>query len=265
MSISARERLHPFLLHDVPRRIGIVASVFALSLETSGRLGSVALFRDGALLEERTYPHGLQHAAAIVPMLNVLCRDYQLTPKQIEQIYISVGPGSFTGLRVGITLAKTLAYSTAAKIVAVPSADVLIENLPADATNGIIVLDAKRGQIFTARYRRDETGNWINVEPAHLDTLAKMIERSPRPVHLIGEGVPYHRESVPQSDQVIVADESLWLPSAAVVGKLGHLRALRGEFTDPFRLLPTYVRLAEAEEKRLIAEGKLNADGTPKT
>lgn len=237
--------------------------MFALALETSGRLGSIALFCDGALVEERTYPHGLQHAAAIVPMIDSLCRERSIAPKQLEQIYISIGPGSFTGLRVGVTLAKTLAFSTGAKIVAVPSVDILVENLPADAANAIIVLDAKRGQIFTARYARNADGNWINVEPAHLDTLAKMIERSPKPVHLIGEGIPFHRASIPESSDVIVADESLWLPSAAVVGRLGHSRAQTGDFVDPFHLLPTYVRLAEAEEKRLIAEGKLNLDGTP--
>lgn len=237
--------------------------MFALALETSGRLGSVAILRDGALVEERTYPHGLQHAAAIVPMLDALCRDHSIAPKQLKEIYISIGPGSFTGLRVGVTLAKTLAFSTGAKIVSVPSVDVLVENLPAESTNAIIVLDAKRGQIFTARYERNSEGDWINVEPAHLDTLTAMLARSPRPVHLIGEGVPYHRASIPDEAGVVIADESRWLPSAAVVGRIGHASACSGDFTDPFRLVPTYVRLAEAEEKRLIAEGKLNPDGTP--
>lgn len=238
--------------------------MFSLSLETSGRLGSVALFRDGALLEERTYPHGLQHAAAIVPMIDDLCRVHAITPRQIERIDISIGPGSFTGLRVGVTLAKTLAFSTGAKIVAVPSVEVLIENLPPDTMNGIVVLDAKRGQIFTGRFSHDASGRWICDEPAHLDTLAKMLERSPRPVHLIGEGIPYHRQAIADHAGVVISDETLWQPRAAVVGKLGTIRAARGEFTDPFRLVPTYVRLAEAEEKRLIAEGKLNPDGTPK-
>jgi hypothetical protein len=90
-----------------------------------------------------------------------------------------------------------------------------------------------------------------------------MVERSPRPVHLVGEGIPYHRGAIPALPDVIVSDDSLWLPRAAVVGRIGHPRALAGEFVDPFRLVPTYVRLAEAEEKRLIAQGRLRADGTP--
>lgn len=237
--------------------------MFALALETSGRLGSIALFRDGRLLDERTYPHGLQHAAAIVPMLDALCREHGVAPRQLEQIFISIGPGSFTGLRVGVTLAKTLAFSTGAKIVAVPSVDVIVENLPDEATHAIIVLDAKRGQIFTARCARNAGGRWTTIEPAHLDTLAAMLERAPRPVHLIGEGVSYHRAAIPDAPEVIIGDEALWLPRASVVGRLGHERGQAGEFTDPLRLVPTYVRLAEAEEKRLIADGRLNPDGTP--
>lgn len=230
--------------------------MISLALETSGRLGSVALFRDTELLDERTYPHGLQHAAAIVPMIDQLCREYRVTPRQIEAIYVSVGPGSFTGLRVGVTLAKALAFAQGARVVPVPSVDVLAANLPADAIHGIIVLDAKRGQIFTARYERDPSGSWHGVEGAHLDTLTQMLARAPRPVHLIGEGIPYHREAVPLSPDVIVTDDSVWQPRAATVGRLGQIRAERGEFVDPFRLVPTYVRLPEAEEKRLMAMSK---------
>ena len=239
--------------------------MYSLALETSGRLGSVALFQAATLVTERTYPHGLQHAAAIVPMIDQLCREHAITPKQIELIHVSVGPGSFTGLRVGITLAKTLAWAQGAKIVAVPSAEGIVQNLPDAAQNGIVVLDAKRGQIFTARYARDAQRQWQTQEPAHLDTLARIIERAPKPAHLIGEGIPYHRESIAASSDVILVDESLWTPRASVVGELGLARAARCEFVDPFHLAPTYVRLAEAEEKRLIAEGKLNADGTPLT
>jgi tRNA threonylcarbamoyladenosine biosynthesis protein TsaB len=178
-------------------------------------------------------------------------------------VHISVGPGSFTGLRVGITLAKTFAFSTGARLVAVPSAEVIVENLPPEARHGIVVLDAKRGQIFTARFTRGADGAWRGDERAHLDILTQMLERAPRPVYLIGEGIPYHRAAIPEADDVVVAHEGLWTPRAAVVGRLGARFAAEGRFVDPFRLVPTYVRLAEAEEKRLIAEGRLRPDGTP--
>ena len=124
----------------------------------------------------------------------------------------------------------------------------------------MIVLDAKRGQIFTARYRRsDATQPWQEAEPARLDTLAAMLTRAGRPVYLIGEGIPYHRQPITASADVIVTDEATWRARAATVSQLGAAMAQAGLFTDAAALVPLYVRLPEAEEKRLIAEGLLRA------
>lgn len=84
-----------------------------------------------------------------------------------------------------------MTFATGAKLVAVPSVEVLAWTAPPGWQNALIVLDAKRDQIFTARFvNRD--GQPVEAEPAHLDTLAAMLDRSPRPVHLIGEGVRIH-------------------------------------------------------------------------
>lgn len=234
--------------------------MFSLALETSGRVGSVALAKDGGVvIAERSYPHGLQHASALVPMVDQLCREYALTPADLSEIYVSIGPGSFTGLRVGVTLAKSLAFATGAQLVAVPSVRVLAENAPADATQVAIVLDAKRGQIFTATFDRSSNGAWVERQPARVDRLSDVIFNASRPLHLLGEGIPYHRGSIPIDDEIFVTPESMWLPRASVVARLGAAMASRGEFTNAFEIRPAYVRLPEAEEKRLIAEGKLSA------
>src|SRR5579864_841388 len=124
----------------------------ALAIETSSSIGSLAILENAAIVGEDQFPHGLQHAAQIIPRIDHLCRDRGWMPNEIREIYVSIGPGSFTGLRIGATLAKTLAFATGAKIVAVPSVLVLAENTPPEAMNLIIILDAKRDQIFTARF-----------------------------------------------------------------------------------------------------------------
>ena len=125
----------------------------------------------------------------------------------------------------------------------------LVENAPPDARHVILVLDAKRDQIFTARFER-ESNRWIEREPAHLDSLDAMLKRSPRPVHLLGEGIPYHEKFVPREDaRVILAPAEQWRPQAAVVARIGAEMARRGEFADPDRLTPIYIRKPEAEEK----------------
>lgn len=221
----------------------------SLAVETSGRIGSVALADESGVLAEAQFPHGLQHAAEIIPMIDRLCRAQKWSPRDLEELYVSAGPGSFTGLRIGITLAKTLAFATGLRLVAVPTVRVLVENAPADARHVIIVLDAKREQIFTARFER-EGDEWIEREGAHLDSLVGMLERSPRPVHLLGEGIPYHQKFIPADDSgIIVTPEESWRARAAVVAMLGKRLAERKEFADPDQLTPIYIRMPEAEEK----------------
>ena len=221
----------------------------SLAIETSGRIGSVALADDSGLLAESQFPHGLQHAAEIIPMIDRLCREQKWSPRDLEELYVSAGPGSFTGLRIGITLAKTMAFATGLRLVAVPTVRVLVENAPADARHVIIVLDAKREQIFTARFER-EGDEWIEREGAHLDSLPAMLERSPRPVHLLGEGIPYHQKFIPADDSSIsVTPVEFWRARAAVVAMLGKRLAERKEFADSDQLTPIYIRLPEAEEK----------------
>src|SRR2546423_9728863 len=138
----------------------------AVALETSGRTGSVALAADGAILCEEQFAHGLRHAAGIVPIIDRLCRGQGWSPREVEEIYVSSGPGSFTGLRIGITVARTLAFATGARTVAVPTAEVLARNAPPGSQNVVIVLDAKREQIFTATFANDGTGRPVALEVA---------------------------------------------------------------------------------------------------
>jgi tRNA threonylcarbamoyladenosine biosynthesis protein TsaB len=220
-----------------------------LAIETSGRTGSIAIVENGTVLAEDHFPHGLRHAAEMIPRIDQLCRAAGWAPSDLRELYVSAGPGSFTGLRIGITLAKTLAFATGAKIVAVPSVRVLAENAPAEAEHLIIVLDAKRGQIFTARLQRTPPG-WSEREPAHLDDLPSMLSRAHRPVWLLGEGIPYHQSMIPANDAAIhIASPDLWSGRAAAVARLGVQAAAEGRFTDPDQVLPIYLRKPEAEEK----------------
>jgi tRNA A37 threonylcarbamoyladenosine modification protein TsaB len=164
-------------------------------------------------------------------------------------------------LRIGITLAKTMALATGVKIVAVPSVHVLAENAPDEATNLIIVLDAKRDQIFTARFARgvgsgqqaaggERRAGWVEQEPAHLDDLPAVLSRSPRPVHLLGEGISFHEKFIPKDDrQVIATSPEHWRARASAVAKLGIEMARQNRFIDPLTFAPIYVRRPEAEEK----------------
>jgi len=235
--------------------IGTDDSIFGLAVETSGRTGSVALACGGRTIAEAEFPHGLQHAAGIVRIIDELCRGSGWRPESIRHVYVSAGPGSFTGLRIGITLAKMMALATGARIVAVPTMRVLVENAPAEARHVVIVLDAKRDQIYTARFERTVSG-WEQREPTQVEALRDVLARAPRPVHLIGEGIPQHAHFIPEGDrQIAVTDQSCWRARAQVVAAVGWRMACAGEFADPWTLAPVYVRPPEAEERLARAAG----------
>jgi tRNA threonylcarbamoyladenosine biosynthesis protein TsaB len=235
----------------------------ALAIETSGRIGSIALAQDDQVISEDEFPHGLKHAAEIVSRIDALFRIQNWKPKDLTDIYVSVGPGSFTGLRIGVTLAKTLAFATGARVFAVPTFAVLSRNAPPAAQHLIIALDAKRGQIFTARLRRAGP-QWLADEPAHLDTLSAMLARSPRPVHLLGEGLPFHDQEIPQDDPgIILTPPERWTARASALAAEGFIQSQRSEPDDPIGLRPLYIRLPEAEEKLAARESSSAPAITP--
>lgn len=225
----------------------------ALAIETSSRTGSVAIVRGDEVAAEESFPHGLQNAAQIVVIIDRLSRALGIGPPDFAELYVSIGPGSFTGLRVGVTVAKAIAAVTGATIRAIPSAEVVVRNIKGDWQDALVVLDAKRDQVFASHFVRDGPAIGTTSGPI-LDRLDEILIRLPRPIHLIGEGVEFHRRFIPSSDlesgRIVLIGENASVPRAAVLARLGldYRLAGKGQVT-PEALVPLYVRLPEAEEK----------------
>src|ERR1041384_5041989 len=125
-----------------------------VAIETSGRHGSVAVGLGPTLLAQRPLLPTARHASELMPAIRDLTREQGWTSAQIDHFYLSLGPGSFTGLRIAVAIARAMAQATGVKLVGVPSLDVIAQNAPADCDIVLPVLDAKRGQVFSARYER---------------------------------------------------------------------------------------------------------------
>ena len=221
----------------------------ALALETTSRRAEVALVEDGAAVATDSFSAGLKHTADLLPMIDRLCRSRKWSPRDIEHIYVSAGPGGFTGTRTGIAFAKTFAFARGAKVVAVPTPLVLVENAPPEAPDALVVIDARRGKAWVQQFRRVE-GAWTIAAEPRLDGLAEILNLVPRPIWLVGEGVAYHAAAIDATDAQIhmVADHA---PQVGHLARIGWSFAQHGRFTDPFDLVPIYMRRPEAEEKRL--------------
>jgi tRNA threonylcarbamoyladenosine biosynthesis protein TsaB len=228
-----------------------------LAVETSGRTGSVAIANGRQLLAETAFSTPVRHSAEIFPAVHGLLSRFNRHTDQIQHIYISVGPGSFTGLRIAVTMAKTMHLANTAKIVAVDTLDVIAANAgDYMETEGkelkkiATILDAKRGQFFVAVYQNSR-GRWIKTLPDCLMTPMQFIRRfadTEEPIHLLGEGLTYYTRLF-KAPGIEFLDSRYWCPRAAKVHLLGYKMACEGQFADPITLKPTYLRRPEAEEK----------------
>jgi tRNA threonylcarbamoyladenosine biosynthesis protein TsaB len=220
-----------------------------LAIETSGAAGSVAVALGGEFRGEAELSGAARHAADLFPAIDRLWRDQGWRPEQVGHCYVSVGPGSFTGLRVSVTAARLLALAAGARIVAVPTLDVIAEAGRTAVEPGehlAVLLDAKRRQVFGAVYRRDGD-SMIALGPLELCDPAALLAAAPRPCRVTGEGIRYHPAAVEESG-LPALDEALRWPRARWVHKLGWSAALRNEFAAGPDLTPLYVRRPEAEE-----------------
>jgi tRNA threonylcarbamoyladenosine biosynthesis protein TsaB len=216
---------------------------YNLAIETSSRHGSVTLGGGDELLETIELPEQQRHAVELMPAIEKLFQAHTAKPAQLGEIYVSIGPGSFTGLRVGLTTAKVLAHVTGARLVAVPTLEVVVHNAPADRPHVAVMLNAKRGQCFTGLFQR-ENGAWKPLIAPSLLSPEQLLERAPRPLAIIGDHLP------PQEwpGEVQLLGSALATPRSEVVWRLGRQLAAAGRFADPASLTPLYVRLPEAEE-----------------
>jgi tRNA threonylcarbamoyladenosine biosynthesis protein TsaB len=234
-----------------------------LAIETSSASGSVAIGRGRNLLGAHRFSQPRAHALEFLPSIDRLCRTHGVQPAEIARVLVSAGPGSFTGLRIGITAARTLALATGACIVALPTLEVIAQNavdLPAPPPTVCVILDAKRARVYAATFALEslsEPRTSVRADSPHPQYVAVDNPREADPrtylatqrsdCAVLGEGVSYHQAAVSGSGLRVLAKE-LFAPRVETVYRLGFERASRGLFVAPRDLVPVYIRPPEAEE-----------------
>ena len=222
--------------------------MIVLGLETSAATGGVALLRDSETLAEQSFERGLVHGREIAPAIKEIIYKTGITLPEIDLICVDIGPGSYTGVRVGVATAKALAWALGKKLAAVISLDALAV-AAADLGETIVpVLDARREQLYSATYR-SESGEVTRIDGPALFDIEGFIDKMPCPAVILGDALARFPEHFPDKDGIAYADEKFWTPQASVIAELGRRAALHGELADPVKLEPLYLRPSEAEQK----------------
>jgi tRNA threonylcarbamoyladenosine biosynthesis protein TsaB len=188
-------------------------------------------------------------AQSFAPAIAEILQSANWKAADIQLIVVSQGPGSFTGLRVGVTAAKTLAYATGAEIVGMDTLRVIAAQTPKGAVDITAVQDAQRKQLFVARFRRD--GDRLEqVESTRIEDVDPWIATLQAGQTLTGPGLGRIRGKIP--DSVTVLDADLWTPRATTLGRIGYTAYRKGRRNDFWNLVPHYHRQSAAEEKHGI-------------
>ena len=222
-----------------------------LSIETTDKHGSVALLDGERVLRETFLPTTGRSAKTLAPALDRLLREERRNPAEVEAVAVVVGPGSFTGLRVGVATAKTFAYAAGAKVVAVDTMRTVAAGFR-DAGNTIrflsVGVDAQRGAVVAQTFELSPHGP-LPVSERRLIAAADWWTEENRYPQLVFTGPALERFRIQSSEGTILADESFWFPRASVAGRLAAARLIAGESDDLWSLVPIYSRLSAAEER----------------
>ena len=238
-----------------PLTFGELLAVRVLAIETSGRVGSVALLDmsggDPVALADRRLPVAERTARSLLPCVSDLLREHSWRPSDVELVCATTGPGSFTGLRIGVVAAKTFAYATGARLVGVHTLAAIAEGVGDRDQPLWAVLDAQRQELFAARFGAPSATAEQGEPATAILAIADWFERLAPGDVVAGPPLSKLREALPAG--VIVADEAAWSPTAAAVGRLGAQLAIAGRLTNPLELVPHYYRQSAAEEKAAAA------------
>lgn len=190
-----------------------------------------------------------QHAEVLTPAIEFTCRQARIELSEISVVAVDLGPGLFTGLRVGVAAAKAMAHALNVPMIGVSSLDLLA--FPVRFTSRLIVaaIDARRGELFYAFYRQVPGG--IQRLTEHLvgspDDLASELLAASEESLLVGDGAIRYREVFEGLKKTEIVEEGLAYPSASSLVMLAHARALREDWVKPWDLQPLYLRRPDAE------------------
>lgn len=236
-------------------------AALGLALETSGSQGGGACLMQGEkVLDEVDLGREQRSAQTLIPEIQQMLERSAAEVQEIQWIALNQGPGSFTGLRVGMTLAKVFAYSTGAALVACGAVEALaMQALRPETEELVVVLDAQRRQFFWQRCRPIPQGVQLVGDIAIADdtTIVEALQESTR---LTGPGLPKLLKKQPMLQERTVSSDD-WELRPHIVGTLGFRDWKAGVTIDPFELRPLYVRPSAAEE---VYQRNHAGDSTPK-
>ena len=221
-----------------------------LGIESATITASCALVDDEKLIGEYSQSHKKTHSEKLMPLIERLLKDTEIEIKDIDIIAISKGPGSYTGLRIGAAIGKSLAHACNIPVVGVPTIDALAFNISMTKDYIVPILDARGGRIYSGIYKWEK--RFITVEEQFASDIDKLIEKLKtidKNIVLSGDGAEVHKailkEQLGEKISFVLPYNNM--PRAASTAQLGYIMAKEGKTQTAFEFAPEYLRKSQAE------------------
>jgi tRNA threonylcarbamoyladenosine biosynthesis protein TsaB len=212
-----------------------------LILETSQRSGTVALSHGEVIVGERSFDESRRHARDLAPAIHEILTRHHWRARDLDGVIVSRGPGSYTGLRVGLMSAKTLAYATGCVLLAIDTFAAIYQPISGDYPSVDVIADAQQDNIYVQRFG-------IDPAPLTIVPLAEWLESAlARRTSVTGPGLETFAARLPA--ELTMLPRATWLPLPVSLLKIGMARFRNGERDDPFAVEPLYLRPSSAEQK----------------
>ena len=222
--------------------------MYVLGIETSTKTGSVAVVSQTGVVAQYSLNIEVTHSERLMSTVDRVLKDTGLVIADIDGYAVAIGPGSFTGLRIGLAAVKGLALVTGKPVAAVPTLQALAWNLPHAAYPVCPMLDARKNEVYAAQYRFEGNG-LVQMMDETVIALSRLEERIVEKTVFTGEASHLFHGNIEKifGDRALFAPLSTLLPSAAAVAEIGMAMLTNGKAAEPDGLTPMYIRRPEAE------------------
>ncbi|MEK6682886.1 MAG: tRNA (adenosine(37)-N6)-threonylcarbamoyltransferase complex dimerization subunit type 1 TsaB [Nitrospirota bacterium] len=231
-----------------------------LGIDTATMMGSIGLIDDEGAIAEYSLNIRATHSERLMPAIDRLLKDSGIMPKDIDGFAVSIGPGSFTGLRIGLATVKGFAMGCNKPVAAVSTLEALAFNLAYAEYLICPILDARRNEVYAAMFKSDGKGGIKRLVQDMAIDMQTFLREYDEDIIFLGDAVDIYRERILDilKDRAHFAPKNRNMPSGVSVAELGLKKIRDGKAADPSGLAPFYIRRSEAEinlEKKSFALG----------
>lgn len=235
--------------------------MITFGLDTAGKTAVVAIQDGDRLLYENFLDCGLTHSETMLPLIDAAFKATGLTPNDIELWGVTSGPGSFTGLRIGLAAIKGLAFVTNAPCAPVSTLEALASAFPCGEGTVITALDARRREVYWAAFDLSGCKRLLPDEAAPVKNLAEFVKTCKKPLFFVGDGAALCYNEYGTEPGVVKIPAALSRCRGAAVCLAAQRMYENGDCVEPAALAPSYHRLSQAERERAA---RINREGETK-